>query len=115
MIKEMITTLEEEAKQEMAHKQWCDKELSTTEKDRDTYQGEVDSLTAKKEGLEAKKANAEEEIKRLQTETSELKKTVAETTAERNAEKAENERTICSFLRVGLGCLLRKMRFDESP
>jgi len=94
MIKEMITTLEEEAKAEMAHKQWCDKELSTTEKDRDTYQGEVDSLTAKKEGLEAKKANAEEEIKRLQTETSELKKTVAETTAERNAEKAENEETI---------------------
>ncbi|CAD7960233.1 unnamed protein product [Amoebophrya sp. A120] len=94
MIKEMITTLEEEAAQEQAHKEWCDKELSTTEKDRDTYQGEVDALAAKKEGLEAKKANAQEEIKRLQTETAELKKTVADTTAERTAEKKENEETI---------------------
>ncbi|CAD7940150.1 unnamed protein product [Amoebophrya sp. A25] len=94
MIKEMIDTLTKEMEEEMAHKAWCDKELSTTEKDRDTYRGEVDALTAKKEGLEAKKAAAEEEIARLTTETSELKKTIAETTAERQAEKKENEQTI---------------------
>ena len=45
MITEMIDTLTKEMEEEMAHKAWCDKELSTTEKDRDTYQGEVDALT----------------------------------------------------------------------
>merc|ERR1719161_2937204 len=73
---------------------WCDKELETTammkadkETKRDTLQASIDVLTQEIEDLKVKITENREAVKLMQEE-------IAEETAERQAEKAENTATI---------------------
>merc|ERR1719161_1621362 len=73
---------------------WCDKELETTammkadkETKRDTLQASIDVLTQEIEDLKVKITENREAVATMQTQ-------IAEETAEREAEKAENTATI---------------------
>merc|ERR1719161_209620 len=94
MIQKMIFHLMAEQKDEDDHKNWCDKELETTammkedkETKRDTLQASIDVLTQEIEDLKVKIGENREAVATMQTE-------IAEETAEREAEKAENMATI---------------------
>merc|ERR1719460_1490624 len=94
MIQKMIFHLAAEQKDEDDHKNWCDKELETTammkadkETKRDTLQASIDVLTQEIADLEVKITENREAVSLMQTE-------IAEETAERQAEKAENTATI---------------------
>jgi len=94
MIQKMIFHLMAEQKDEDDHKNWCDKELDTTAKmledketKRDTLQASIDVLTQEIADLGVKIKENTEAVATMQTE-------IAEETAEREAEKAENTATI---------------------
>merc|ERR1719191_80680 len=94
MIEKMIFHLMAEQKDEDDHKNWCDKELETTammkedkETKRDTLQASIDVLTQEIEDLKVKITENREAVSTMQKE-------IAEETAERQAEKAENMATI---------------------
>merc|ERR1719465_192065 len=94
MIQKMIFHLMAEQKDEDDHKNWCDKELETTammkadkETKRDTLQASIDVLTQEIADLEVKIGENRESVSLMQNE-------IAEETAERQAEKAENTATI---------------------
>merc|ERR1719506_1621106 len=90
----MVFHLMAEQKDEDDHKNWCDKELSTTammkedkETKRDTLQASIDVLTQEIEDLKVKIGENRESVSLMQNE-------IAEETAERMAEKTENMATI---------------------
>merc|ERR1719313_474567 len=90
----MIFHLMAEQKDEDDHKNWCDKELETTammkadkETKRDTLQAAIDVLTQEIADLAVKITENREAVSTMQKE-------IAEETAEREAEKAENTATI---------------------
>merc|ERR1719428_1190717 len=90
----MIFHLMAEQKDEDDHKNWCDKELETTammkadkETKRDTLQASIDVLTQEIADLGVKITENRESVSLMQNE-------IAEETAERQAEKAENTATI---------------------
>merc|ERR1719160_1918217 len=94
MIEKMVFHLMAEQKDEDDHKNWCDKELSTTammkedkETKRDTLQASIDVLTQEIEDLKVKIGENRESVSLMQNE-------IAEETAERMAEKTENTATI---------------------
>merc|ERR1719182_651541 len=94
MIQKMIFHLMAEQKDEDDHKNWCDKEISTTtmmiedkETKRDTLQASIDVLTQEIADLEVSIKENQEAVALMNTE-------IEEETAERQAEKAENTATI---------------------
>jgi len=94
MIQKMIFHLMAEQKDEDDHKNWCDKEISTTtmmiedkETKRDTLQASIDVLTQEIADLKVKITENQEAVALMNTE-------IEEETAERQAEKAENTATI---------------------
>merc|ERR1719327_782732 len=94
MIQKMIFHLMAEQKDEDDHKNWCDKEISTTtmmiedkETQRDTLQASIDVLTQEIADLKVKITENQEAVALMNTE-------IEEETAERQAEKAENTATI---------------------
>merc|ERR550514_823559 len=94
MIQKMIFHLAAEQKDEDDHKNWCDKELSTTdmmikdkETKRDTLQASIDVLTQEIADLDVKITENRDAVALMQKE-------IEEETAERQAEKAENMATI---------------------
>jgi len=94
MIEKMVFHLMAEQKDEDDHKNWCDKELETTdmmikdkETKRDTLQASIDVLTQEIADLDVKITENRDAVALMQKE-------IEEETAERQAEKAENMATI---------------------
>merc|ERR1719476_1192935 len=94
MIKDLIVKLMEQANSEADHKAYCDTELATNKQTRDIKTAEVDELSASIEKNSAKSAQLGEEIAALTEVVAELRRSQAEATKLRTAEKAANAKTV---------------------
>jgi len=94
MIKDLIAKLEADAEAEATQKGFCDKEMEAATTSRDDAIGEVETETANIDQAKAKIAQLTEEITELGNEIAELRKGIFEATELREAEKADNEKTI---------------------
>merc|ERR1719161_1912890 len=92
-VKGLITTriekLMKEAEEEAAKKEYCDKEMSETEKKRDEMSDEVDDLTAKIDSMTAEAKKLKDEVAVLAKELADLAKSQAEMDKVRKEENAE--------------------------
>lgn len=94
MIKSLLAKLKEEAAAEADHKAWCDKELKDNKMKRNKKTAQSEKLQAQIEETNADIDTMAKTIVTLIKEQEELTKAIGEATAERNAEKAENEAVI---------------------
>merc|ERR1719198_1161382 len=91
MIEQMIFRLMAEQKDEDDHKNWCDKEISKTEKSIDDKEDKVEELSAKIEDAEGTIAELTEDIKDAQEKIAEIVAFMNEATEIRKEGKAENK------------------------
>jgi hypothetical protein len=91
MIEQMIFRLMAEQKDEDDHKNWCDKEISKTEKSIDDKEDKVEELSAKIEDAEGTIAELTEDIKDAQEKIAEIVAFMGEATDIRKEGKAENK------------------------
>jgi len=91
MIEQMIFRLMAEQKDEDDHKNWCDKEISKTEKSIDDKEDKVEELSAKIEDAEGTIAELTEDIKDAQEKIAEIVAFMNEATDIRKEGKAENK------------------------
>lgn len=94
LIAELIERLMQESTQEASHKGWCDTELGTNAHTRKSKTVEVEKLNAEIEGLQSKIETLAKDLNELSTAVAELNAAVSDQTDMRNAEKAENKKTI---------------------
>jgi len=94
MVQELITKLQEESGQEQEHQQWCDGELAENEKARTKQTNAVDKLTGEIELAQSSVAKLTSETAELEKELIENAESLANQTAQRKQEKAENNVTI---------------------
>merc|ERR1719271_190338 len=94
MIRTLIQKLEDTAAEEADHKAWCDGELKGNKQTRDAKSEEVDRLTARGEKLTAQIQQLATEIAALNDEVSAAQAALAEATAQRNKEHAENTEAV---------------------
>ena len=86
--------LQEESSQDMEHREWCDKEMGQNEKARTSHEAEVDDTEAKVESAQSAVAKLAAEIAELVSQLAENKESLANQTKAREAEQAENDKTI---------------------
>merc|ERR1719160_1440083 len=89
MIVTMIDKLMKEAEEEAAKKEYCDKEMSETEKKRDDMTDEIEDLTAKIDKMTAESKKLKDEVAILAGELADLQKSQAEMDKVRQEEHAE--------------------------
>jgi len=94
MIEQMIFRLMAEQKDEDDHKNWCDKEISKTEKSIDDKEDKVEELSAKIEDAEGTIAELTEDIKDAQEKIAEIVSFMNEATDIRKEGKKENQLAI---------------------
>jgi len=94
LIQELIDRLMTQATEESTHKGWCDTELATNEHTRKKKTQEIEQLRSEIEGLTASVAILGKEIATTSAQILEIESAVANRTDMRNAEKAENEKTV---------------------
>jgi len=94
MVQELITKLQEESGQEQEHQQWCDGELAENEKARTKQTNAVDKLTGEIDLAQSAIAKLTSETAELESELIENAESLANQTAQRTKEKAENNVTI---------------------
>jgi chromosome segregation ATPase len=94
MIEQMIFRLMAEQKDEDDHKNWCDKEISKTEKSIDDKEDKVEELSAKIEDAEGTIAELTEDIKDAQEKIAEIVSFMNEATDIRKEGKNENKLAI---------------------
>jgi len=97
LIRDLIERLLEEARNESSKKGWCDNEMSKAEKSRDSGFASVMDLGALYGTLKNKEKQLEDLVTSLDGETGQIameKHTLEDETAERNAEKEQNEKDI---------------------
>merc|ERR1711976_497536 len=94
MIKDLISKLTQEATEEAEQKGWCDTEVTTNKQTRDKKTEEVNALTSEIEDLTATIAQLTQDIADLTAALKQLADEMAKETAERAANKADNEQTI---------------------
>lgn len=94
MINDLVARMEEEAAAELAHKQWCDKEMGTTKSDKTAAETEVDNTMASKEQTEADIGENKALIKSYSETIKELTKLISEETSEREKQKGLNAETV---------------------
>jgi septal ring factor EnvC (AmiA/AmiB activator) len=94
LIKDLIHKLLNEENQETKQKGWCDKEVRTNTQTRTKLQSSVDSLTAKADDSNAFIIEMSQRLQELTKEVSELQTAMTEAQSARDAEKAENDKTI---------------------
>jgi len=94
MLNSLITTLETESSEEMQHRDWCEKEMSSNEKAREERSASVDLITAQVESAESLAAKLGVEITELESQLAENEETLANQTEARKLEKTENEKTV---------------------
>jgi len=78
LIQDMITQLEEEAKEEAAEKAYCDEQLSKTKAKKDELDDDLEKLTVKIDQSTSKTAKLKEEVQELESELAALTKLQAE-------------------------------------
>merc|ERR1719420_2873175 len=96
IIKDLIARLEADAESEATQKSFCDEAMSAAMTARDDANSEIETLAAEKAKLEAEKATLEKEIAELAAAIAELKQALIDATELRQAEQAENEKTIAT-------------------
>jgi DNA repair exonuclease SbcCD ATPase subunit len=96
IIKDLVARLEADAESEESQKSFCDEAMADAMKTRDDANSEIEMLAAEKAKLESEKATLVQEIADLAAAIAELKKALIDATDLREAEKAENEKTIAS-------------------
>jgi len=89
LITTMVEKLMKEAEEEAAKKEYCDKEMSETEKKKDEMADEIDDLTAKIDKMIAEAKKLKEEVAVLAQELADLAKSQAEMDKVRTEEHAE--------------------------
>merc|ERR1719379_1746910 len=94
LIQQLITRLLTESQNEATQKGWCDTEIGKANSDRDHRMADTKSLSAEALVLEAEKKNQEELIKTLSEELAAVQSDHSEATRIREAEKAENKKTL---------------------
>jgi len=94
LIQQLITRLLTESQNEATQKGWCDTEIGKANTDRDHRMADTKSLSAEALVLEAEKKNQEELIKTLSEELAAVQSDHSEATRIREAEKAENKKTL---------------------
>merc|ERR1719214_122242 len=94
MIKDLVYKLMEEAAAETEHKGWCDAELVTNKQTRDQKTEDIAALNTQIEDLNAEIASLTEDIAQLTAAIAELDAAMAKATADREASKAKNTKTI---------------------
>jgi len=94
MIKDLISTLMQEATTETEHKGWCDTELTTNKQTRDQKTEAIEQLTATKDDLTSLIAQLTQDIEDLTSAVAELDAAMQAATEERTSSKAANTQTI---------------------
>merc|ERR1719386_599922 len=94
LIKDLIKKLEADAESEQTQKDFCDEEMKKATTARDEAIGGVETQTANIDKAKSKIAQLIEEIDTLATEIADLRKGLFEATELRQAEKADNMKTI---------------------
>jgi chromosome segregation ATPase len=96
IIKDLIARLEADAESEATQKTFCDEAMTAAMTSRDDANSEIETLAAEKAKLESEKATLEKEIAELAAAIADLKQALIEATELRQAEQAENEKTIAT-------------------
>jgi len=94
MVETLLAKLKQEAQEEAAHKDWCDKQLKDNKLKREKKTAGVERLSAEVEDLDGQIASMAEDIDTLTKDQSSLTKAINEATSQRTAEKKENTATI---------------------
>jgi len=94
LIQDLITRLEEEAGEELQHKAWCDKELSSNEKVRTSRSTDVEKLTAQIDEKSANVAQLGSEVTTLTQQQADLTVEVATQEKLYQEEKVLNEQAL---------------------
>merc|ERR1719231_2165368 len=94
MIEKMVFRLMKEQKDEDDHKNWCDKELTTTNQTIDDKNTKKEELQTSIDSLTAQIASLEADIKKNTVDISEMESAIATAVEDRQAESAENKATI---------------------
>jgi len=92
MIEHMIQRLMEEEVNEADHKQWCDTETAKSKAKLSKHSASVDNLSARVDQAQSGLQKTKQLIARLQKEVAEMNKGEAESTSQRNSEKAESKK-----------------------
>merc|ERR1719401_2464297 len=96
IIKDLIARLEADAESEQTQKDFCDKAMAAALKSRDDANSELEVLAATKAKLEAEMATLKKEIADLSEAIAKLNAALIEVTELREAESAENKKTIAT-------------------
>merc|ERR1719274_180386 len=94
MIEKMVFRLMKEQKDEDDHKNWCDKELTTTNQTIDEKTTKKEELQTTIDSLNAQIATLEGDIKQNTIDISNMESAIATAVEDRQAESAENKATI---------------------
>mmetsp|Transcript_43396 Transcript_43396/g.102204 ORF Transcript_43396/g.102204 Transcript_43396/m.102204 type:complete len:696 (-) Transcript_43396:69-2156(-) len=94
LIKDLISKLMQEATAETEHKGWCDSELATNKVNREARTAEAAKLTESIDELNADILKLTQESETLAREVSEIQANMAQMTADRQASKEANMKTI---------------------
>jgi len=94
MIEKMVFRLMKEQKDEDDHKNWCDKELTTTNQSIDEKTTKKEELQTTIDSLTAQIATLEGDIKQNTIDISNMESAIATAVEDRQAESAENKATI---------------------
>jgi chromosome segregation ATPase len=86
MIQTMIDRLEKQAAEESTHKQWCDKETSTSTDSRNKLQSRSENLAARIAKASATAAKLGQDISTLQNEITDMNASEQSATTQRNNE-----------------------------
>ena len=89
-----LQNLQEESSEDMEHRDWCDKEMGQNEKARTSHETDVEDTQAKVESAESEVAKLASEITELISQLAENKESLANQTKGREAEQAENKKTV---------------------
>jgi chromosome segregation ATPase len=94
MIKELVDKLVAQVNDEATQKGWCDTELAKNEHSRTTLTSDVEQLKNEIDELDASIAKTNQEILDLNAALSDLEKAVAEASAQRRKDSANNAQTV---------------------
>jgi hypothetical protein len=94
LIQELIERLLKQAQEEASHKGWCDEQVALARQQRDYAEEAIKDLNGELAVGVARRAKLAELVATLETELGDLNATLANRTAMRKEEKAENEAAI---------------------
>lgn len=97
MVKEMIVKLMNEMAEEAEHKEWCDAEMSKSEKSKANKEKQVSKLQSRIEALQAALAELTDNLETLAKDTAEAQAAVAEATKIRGEEGKSNLAAIVEY------------------